>query len=162
VVQNIVNEFFSLGMAGKEARELDDFNITFHTLQVFNKKVYDLLKHPKEILSSNAGSPEISLSVDHSGCIVAGEAIEHELQEESDFLPAVTSAMKNIESYAYAFHGTTKGGIERFKSMSHLVFWVNLYVQVGGSIFKTSIKFVDLCGTESLDLTTQLNEEENF
>ena len=32
--------------------KVDSFNITMHALQVYKSKLFDLLKHPKEILSA--------------------------------------------------------------------------------------------------------------
>ena len=67
-------------------------------------------------------------------------------------MPHIQQAVKNVESYAYAFYGGS--GQELVRSRSHLIFWVNCYLTVGDHIQKLSVKFIDIAPTDDLKIRT--------
>lgn len=133
--------------------KIDSYNITLHALQVYKSRLFDLLKHPKDILSSRdiKHTPFITLGQDSLGGVTPTKAVELEITDE-DSLPHIQQAVKNIDSYAYAFYGGK--GQDLVKARSHLIFWINCYIHNGDTIQKLSIKYIDMATTNDLKIRT--------
>lgn len=75
--------------------------------------------------------------------------------DQEQFTGIFNSALKNQAAYSYAFFENTLGGSESVKRRSHLVFFVNLYIQVNDHITKTTVKYLDLCSTDYLNFEVE-------
>lgn len=151
LMHGVAKELFSLGESQMEAGNASSFSVTFHALQVFQNKCFDLLRHPKEILTASdmKKSPHVSLAIDETGACVPGKAVEFEIEREEQFGYQFGQALKNVQAYSYAFYGANN----TTKDSSHLVFWLNFYIERDGQIHRSQVKFIDVCGSEQIDFS---------
>ena len=151
IMHQIASEFLSLGEVHKETGWISFYNLTVQALFIHGGEIYDLLKHPKEIQDKE----RVEITQDRFGNLAIDGAIEFEVSEESQIAYQISQALtKNVDSYSYLLSVDGGQSPQSIKLWSHICVIVNFYMQEGDSIYRSTVKYLELASSEGMPLQT--------